>query len=243
MRIHFLVAVSLVGLGLVAACATGVEVGASTSAATVPATTASSTPTSPTRPATSVPPTTLAATSTTSSTSAVTLPPNLSQLELRHDGLGAVSFGDSVDSVMAVLTELFGSPDWDETQISADVDRSVQWDEPFLYLQFTYWDYFDAAPQPPGPMPEGPVFHYYLTESELLATEAGITAGSTVEELRAAYPDVRFDRDCGGESWSFVVDPLAGWPELPIFGLFDGEIEDATTRIIHIGAGWDRSPC
>ena len=169
--------------------------------------------------------------------------PTLAAIQLRADGLGVVDFGESVDSVMAVVAELLGPPDWDEIQISADADRSVRWDNPFLYLQFTYWDYFDAAPDPPEPMPEGPVFHYYLTESNLLATEAGITVGSTVGELAAAYPDVRFDRDCGGESWLFVVDPPDGWLALPIFGLLDGDFEDAATRIIHIGAGWDRTPC
>ncbi|MDH3261581.1 MAG: hypothetical protein OEM84_11500 [Acidimicrobiia bacterium] len=166
--------------------------------------------------------------------------------QLRHDGLGVVSFGESVDSVMAVLTGMLGPPDWEEIQISADTDLSVRWGkdgEELLYLQFTYWGYFDAAPEPPGPMPEGPVFHYYLTESSLFATQTDITVGSTVGDLKAAYRNVRFGKECGSEQWSFVVDPPSGWLQLPIIGLLDGEAEDSATRIIYLGAGWDRSPC
>ena len=165
---------------------------------------------------------------------------------LRHDGLGVVSFGESVDSVIAVLTGLLGPPDWEEIQISADTDLSVRWGkegEELLYLQFTSWDNFDAAPDPPGPTPQGPVFHYYLTKSALFATETGITVDSTVSELATAYPDVRFQTGCYATEREFVVDPPAGWLQLPLWGLLDSEHDHPPTRIVYLGAGWDRTPC
>jgi hypothetical protein len=165
-------------------------------------------------------------------------------LVLRHDGLGVVSFGESVDTVIAVLTDLLGPPDWEEIQISADIDRSVSWDNPDLYLQFTYWDYFGAAPGDPlDPMPEGPVFHYYLTRSTLLATENGLTPSSTVVDLEAAYPDVWFEMYCGGNLPEFLVNHASGQGLYRLFGLLDGDPGDATTRIVYIGSGYDRTPC
>lgn len=247
MRTRLIGAISV--LGLLAACGTGPAVAttefqgesrtqtaiSTTAAAATTTTTSSSTtialPT--TTPTTAIPPTT--ATSVTRA--------DQPTLVLRHDGLGAASFGEPVDSVMEVLAELFGPPDWDEIQISADIDYSVKWDDPYdLYLQFTYWDYFAAAPDPLVPMPEGPVFHYYLAKSSMFATEAGITVGSSVGELEAAYPDVRLDALCD-DPWSFEVDPPGSWLQLPFFGLLDGDPSEAATRILYIGAGWDRTPC
>jgi hypothetical protein len=157
-----------------------------------------------------------------------------------------VSFGEPVGDVMAVLSELLGPPDWEEVQVAADTDLSVRWGEDGaedLYLQFTRWDHFDEAPEPPQPMPEGPVFHYYLTRSELMATDAGITVGSTVADLQSAYPNVRFTSFCADAIREFVLDPPEGWLHLPMWGLLDGEPTEESTRIEYIGAGWDRSPC
>jgi hypothetical protein len=142
-----------------------------------------------------------------------------------------------------VLSGLLGPPDVEEIQIAPDVDRTVQWEEPFLYLQFTSWGHFDAA-DGPDTVPEGPIFHYYLTTSGHYATGTGITQGSTVAQLTAAYPDVVFHQGCGDDLVrEFLVDPATGWPELPIFGLLDGDVDNPETRIVHIGAGWDRNPC
>jgi hypothetical protein len=164
-------------------------------------------------------------------------------LVLRHDGLGAVSFGEPAEEVIAVLAELLGPPDIVESQNAPEVDVSVQWNHPFLYLQFTYWDYFDAAPQPPESMPAGPVFHYYLVKSGDYATEAGIAVGDTVGDLESAHPSVRFGHDCDSSDSTFVVDPPDGWLQLPMWGLLSGESSSDETTIEYIGAGWDRSPC
>ncbi len=233
MLIRLVVAVSM--LVLLATCGSG------------PDPTSDQTQTPASTVATVEPPPTVRSTTTTVTTtttkSSTTVTADQPRLVLRHDGLGVVSFGDSVDSVMYILTELLGPPDVDEIQIAAEVDRSVWWDNPSLYLQFTSWDYFSAATDSPRPMPEGPVFHYYLTESDLFETETGIKVGSTVGELEAAYPDLRFGKPCDDELWSFFVDPSDGWLVLPIFGLLDGDLEETATRIVHIGAGWDRTPC
>jgi hypothetical protein len=185
---------------------------------------------------------------TTSGASTTTTSPSPgSVLVLRNDGMGVVTFGQSVGEVIPVLTPLLGPPDWEETQQSADIDLSVQWGESgeeFLYLQFTTLDHFDVAPELRGQMAVGPVFHYYLTRSNLLATEAGITVGSTVGELSSAHPEVQFTYgSCDGDEWEFVLDPPDGWPELPMWGLLDGDPGRPTTRIEYVGAGWDRSPC
>jgi hypothetical protein len=162
---------------------------------------------------------------------------------LRHDGLAVATFGQPVGSVMAVLAGLLSPPDSEEVQVSAEVDRTVQWDDPFLHLQFTSWDHFGGGAGP-DPVPEGPIFHYYLTTSDRFATEASVTAGSTVAQLTAAYPDAEFHTACGGDlPRDFLVDPPAVWPQLPSFGLIDGDVENPETRIAYIGAGWDRSPC
>ena len=195
-------------------------------------------------------------TSTTATTQLTTTTPTTTAdgptIVLRHDGLGVVSFGEPVDTVMEVLTGLLGPPSWDEIQQSPEIDRSVAWGgdgEEILYIQFTYWDYFardGTAPEPPGPMPEGPVFHYYLTKSGQFATEAGITIDSPVSDLVAAYPGLRTGEDCAGAgNMEFHVHPPDPevWLALPIFGLLDGELDDQTTRIVYIGAGWDRTPC
>ncbi len=210
---------------------------------TEPMTQPRATPTTATTNTTAVPPCTTT-TSSTAPTTTTTQAPAAPALVLRHDGLGLVSFGESVASVMADLTEVLGPPDWEEIQISADLDFSAAWGpdgDEFLYLQFTYWGYFDAAPPPPGPMPEGPVLHYYLTKSDALATEAGITVGSNVADLVAAYPNVHFDLGCAENE--FMLDPTTGWLRLPMWGLLDGEADNSATRIVYIGAGWDRSPC
>ncbi len=176
----------------------------------------------------------------TSSTVSTSVPaPTEHSLVLRHDGLGVVSFGQQVDTVVEVLTELLGPPALQSVQVSPDVDRDVQWDEPFLYLQFTSW-VGDVVPKDPD---RGPIFHYYLTTSDRLATDRGITAGSTVIELEIAYPDVLFHNPCDDPTPGFLVDPGSEWPRLPIFGLLDGDSDDPEARIVHIGAGLDRTPC
>jgi hypothetical protein len=67
--------------------------------------------------------------------------------------------------------------------------------------------------------------------------------GLGAAELETAYPDVAFHRGCGDLVREFLVDPAGGWPQLPLFGLLDGDTDNPETRIVHIGAGWDRTPC
>jgi hypothetical protein len=236
MRTRLILLVATVAL--LAAC--GAESGPSgrTSASTTPPT-AGVTTTLPPAPITSA--TTITATTTTTSTTSTTVAPEPElPLVLHPDGLGVVSFGESVDDAMEVLTDLLGPPDWDEIQQSAEIDRAVQWYGVGLYVQFTTWDHFDVTP--PHPVADGPVFHYYLTESDQLATAESIGVGSTLAELEAAYPNVRYEKPCD-DQWSFAVDDPSGWIGYRLFGLFDGELNDPATRIVHVGAGLDRTPC
>lgn len=199
--------------------------------------------TSSTAPATS---TTTSATTTTvapsSTSTGLEAPVGLEAVVLLHDGLDIVSFGQSVDEVMAVLTAMLGPPDWEEIQGGADTDLSVSWDDPFLYLQFTDFDVYRVDPESPD-TPPGPVFHYYLTKSDFFATQEGIRVGTAVESLKQAHPDMSFERPCDGESWQFIIEPPQAWPQAPMFGLLDGDPDLAGTRITYIGAGLDRTPC
>jgi hypothetical protein len=76
-------------------------------------------------------------------------------LVLRHDGLGAVSFGDPVDDVMAILTEQFGAPTRDDLyespfEVPADWDRGDRGPSAchvgttgnvcFDYIRFVWWE-------------------------------------------------------------------------------------------------------
>lgn len=125
---------------------------------------------------------------------------------LRHGGLNVVSFGEQVDTVVEILSELLGPPDFESVQVSPDVDRDVRWDEPFLYLQFTSW----VSNVVPKDSVRRPVFHGYWTTSDRFATDAGVTVGSTVTELEASGSDVVFTTRAMASrrsSWSY---PAAG---------------------------------
>jgi hypothetical protein len=81
--------------------------------------------------------------------------PATSELVLRHDGLGEVSFGDPADEVMAVLVEHFGAPNHDELHESPfaiplgwhGADRgpdachvATHGNICFDYLRFAWWE-------------------------------------------------------------------------------------------------------
>lgn len=139
------------------------------------------------------PPTTISPLSTTSapSTSAPatapdtssTLPPAPSAPEvvLEPDGLGVVAFGDPADVVVTRLGEALGPPVDDRALGSCptgEADRLVQFAELGVILagkgeaeRFVAWDLGLAS----GAFPE-------------LRTAEGVGVGSTLAELRAAYP-------------------------------------------------------
>lgn len=126
--------------------------------------------------------TTMAAPSTTPAPSSTTATTAASpEVVLGPDGLGVVVFGDPADAVVTRLGELLGPPLDDRALGSCptgEADRLVQFAELAVVLagqgadqRFVAWDVGLAS----GGVPA-------------LRTAEGIGVGSTVAELRAAYP-------------------------------------------------------
>lgn len=116
---------------------------------------------------------------TTTGSTTSTLPSS-SAVALEPDGLGVVAFGDEASDVLATLSALLG-PTTDDGPLpacpSGELDRQVQFAELSVLVatfdgmeRFVAWD---LGP-PSGALPR-------------LATAEGITVGSTLAQLRAAY--------------------------------------------------------
>ncbi len=190
----------------------------------------------PAAPTTSTAATSPATTSTTTSTAAS---PPVGELVLLSDGLGVVSFGDPIDTVLPVLEQALGRSPTGDTTDTGDLPfgyggrnttvRVVRFDG--LGLVFTDWPYFR----------DDGVVHLVAwgvgsTGAVDLATPEGIKPGSTVEDLRAAYGDrllIPPERDeCTG-SWHFFVDTSA----FGLMGTLDGPPSDPQSSAIGISAG------
>jgi hypothetical protein len=160
-------------------------------------TTSSSTATTSTT--TTVKPTTTSSTSTTtttttSTTTTTTVAPT-PVLSLRDDGLGEARFGTDADAVVEFVNSLLGDPTTDSGWVPAAGQfgscpgtevRGVSWRD--LTLMFG-----DASTVTSG-RPHffayvyGPAFARTGIDPPGLQTVAGIGIGSTVAQLRAAYP-------------------------------------------------------
>jgi putative cell wall-binding protein len=125
-------------------------------------------------------------------------PPPPPPVVLRTDGLGAVRFGDNLESVAAAMTERYGTPTYDSQwmpmlniQLCPHAEgRILEWGR--LGLIFGRGG--------TGDVPDGLViWQYALPQPQFdpgypdLSTVSGIRLGSTTAQLRAAYPDVGFD--------------------------------------------------
>jgi hypothetical protein len=134
---------------------------------------------------------------------------------LESIGLGVATFGEPADTVVAALTALLGEP----TEDTGFVDpfligtcatnelRRVSWDSLSVlfgdngtpgsrqFFSYAYGDVTDLAAEPVG-----------------LLTPAGIGIGTTVADLRSAYPEVVVQEGEEGlfESSFFVDETLAG---------------------------------
>jgi hypothetical protein len=114
---------------------------------------------------------------------------------LGRDGLGLAGFGAPADEAIAAATAVVGPPDTDSGWVdplsinscAGTVSRNVSWGDLYLYFSdesgvasderhffaYSYGSVADLETTPEG-----------------LATAEGIGLGTTVEFLRAAYPDV-----------------------------------------------------
>lgn len=245
-----LVLVAVVGCGTttdtletsVTAPTTSAAVSSSTSDAAATTTTiATTTTTSTSAPSTSTS-TTLAA---TTSTSAVP-DPGLG-IVLSADGLGVVSFGDPMDEVLTVLSDLVGAPSAEDVVDPAFSDatsgfgyyRGVYWREQVsLYVEFVDWD-IDMNPL------DGPEFSYWATGSPLQTAE-GIGPGTPWREAAEIYGD-RAETSPEGcvDWWYFFIDrgDNTGLPfYLTLHGVLDGDPSLPETSVTWMAAGREAFP-
>jgi peptidoglycan hydrolase-like protein with peptidoglycan-binding domain len=134
-------------------------------------------------------------------------------LVLASDGLGAVSFDDPADEVLAVLTATLGSPGRD--MVSTELDcalaieqtRSVSWESVGMSVLFTDWPgAYNLTPAPLhfaswtlSPQPAAEV---------ALTTSDGIEIGSTASEVRSLPNSSPLIPDVG--QWGFAVSDGSG---------------------------------
>lgn len=138
------------------------------------------------------------------STTKATTTSSVAAIVLATDGLGVVSFGASAEGAIALLSDILGLPTQDtgyETDTPCSgAHRSVTWqieapgaggvatalalhftDDGRSASEFTDYSYWRSFPS------EAP-----RDARGLLETPEGITVGSSVTEVRAAYPGIEF---------------------------------------------------
>ncbi|HQZ34449.1 MAG TPA: hypothetical protein PK020_08485 [Ilumatobacteraceae bacterium] len=174
----------------------------STTTTTIPATT------------TTVAPTTTSTTSTT--TTSTTMPPattttiaKVKGLPLSASGLGDALFDADADGVVDYVNSILGIPTTDSGWVDATANgigcpgtviRFVDWNDLSLFFtdDLTAIDHFAAYTY-------GPAFGANISPYGL-ATDAGIGVGSSVAELRAAYPTVNIAPEDEFSGPSFQIE-------------------------------------
>jgi hypothetical protein len=227
------------------------EIDASTSTVAPPPVVVSMTSTVPVTTSTSTSPTstTVPLISTTSTVGAVSAE---SAIVLSVDGLGVVSFGDSMDDALPILTDLLGPPISDEVHTDTWGEDSPigylryvrWWSSVKLSLQFIDWD-INLAPL------DSPVLSYWgAGPGEIpLKTPDGVGPRTPWAEAAKIYGDrtslSQASEECGA-GWSFVIDGGAGanipGTDLPLHGMLDGDPDDPETSITWMGAGREAFP-
>jgi hypothetical protein len=156
--------------------------------------------------------------------------------EIRNDGFGPLRFGDPVDDAMRILDMALGMPEWEGTFApeACGPNFSARWETAGLSVQAQFVDsvldgYDVARPWSDGPSP---------------VTSAGIGAGSTVDQLLAAYPDAQLieSSEIGwryklGESNEFGTRPIEFY--IDTWSPFD---DPAAVRIQWINVGTCNTP-
>lgn len=222
-------------LGLFSAAAL-LAVGCSDESSSADTTTTAAVTTTSVAPATTVPttvaPTTTSSTTSTSMLSPVTTTtiPKVKGLQLSSAGLGNALFDADADGVIDYVNSILGIPTTDSgwvdplatgTACPGTEIRFVDWNDLSLFFtddvtairHFAAYTYGQAF---------GPIISPFG-----LATDAGIGVGSTVAELRAAYPDVNV----------FPADDITGAGfeiEAGLVGFLTGT-EDTDTILSFVG--------
>jgi hypothetical protein len=216
-----------------AACSNGGEDEADTVPEITLITTTTEAP--PPTEATTTTTTTTTTTSTTTTTTTTTVAPTTTQdpgldIDLRIDGIGSALFGAEPEGVIAFLSRLIGPPTADTGYVNpfeigpcgGTQLRLVSWG--VLTLQFG-----DASVVTEGPLH---FFAYtYGREDSIggepvgLETPEGITVGSRVVDLRAAYPNVQLLPEDDFFPAQFIVSDN-------LRGLMTGLGDDDTVTVI-----------
>lgn len=174
-------------------------------------TTSSTTSTEPSTTTTSATSTTMpesTTTSSTTSTTTTTIPP----LVLEPDGIGGVAFGATPDETITYATATLGPADRDTGWVDSFSEfgtcpppevRGVQWGESPSGFGHSFTLLFTKAPTTHKPDGGEHLFGYdYYGGDLVLATETGMTVGTTLAAARAMYPTIEIDES----PW----DPIAG---------------------------------
>lgn len=214
-------------------------------------------------------------TTTTVASTTTTATEQTDGLVLRGDGLGSVSIGDPMDDGMATLTDLLGIPSgdrvveapfgeegemgggtmacWTATGTTCiDYLRVVSWDAVGLFAVFSDWIESDPAGEDwePAPAPRNLRGYAYFGGPDhlVLATEGGVTIGSTVDDLVEAYGgNLRFSFDqCAFNVAGFEAVAPAGngghdghnsGADWGLWGELSGVPDEAETVVTSIGGG------
>jgi hypothetical protein len=168
----------------------------------------------------------------------------VSAIVLHGDGLGVVSFGDRMDDVLAILTDLLGPPTFDEvhTDVMTRFDvsgeaipfgyyRRVGWSPPGLGLEFVDWD-VSGAPL------DRPVFTYWAADGPLRTAE-GVGPGSLRADMAEVYGDDAraWSEDCGEYSGTMYFFSVRRDDELRYSGWLTDDPTDPTTLVELMEAG------
>ncbi len=214
-----LLATALLVLG---ACGSGSSDSAATT--TPPEVTLLSTTTTSTTTSTSTTTTTTSTTTTTTTTTSTTLPPEttttvdpmIDALLLGAEGIGSATFGSDPEGVVSYVTTLLGSP----TQDTDWVDPLTLGPCPGEELRLVSWGALVLEFGDQSTVATGRRHFYsyqYGVDGEVgvppigLVTGQGVTTGSPVSELVAAYPEVVLNEEDEFISANFYVnDDLRG---------------------------------
>jgi hypothetical protein len=208
-------------------------------AVTVPPTT----PTTPAPAATAAP----AASSTTSSTvlettttstvaeTTTTIDPAAQALVLSGNGVGTSEFGADPDAVISTVTSVLGEP----TNDTGWIDPLSVGACPGTEIRLVDWGVLSLVFGDASEITEGRrhfLAYYYGSAGEVggapagLVTDAGITTGSRVADVKAAYPGVTLNpEDDFTSPFFYVSDSLRGF--------LTGIDDDSTVTVILGGMG------
>jgi hypothetical protein len=190
-----------------------------------------------------IPASTSTSTSTTSTTTSTTTPAttttevdaSVQELVLSGTGIGAAEFGADPDGVVSYIGSFLGKP----TSDSGWIDPASVGGCPGTELRLVDWGALTLLFGDVSQVVQGRRHfssYTYGVDGEVgaapagLTTERGITVGSRVVDLKAAYPGVKLNPQDDFTAPSFYVDDN-------LTGFLTGITDDSTVTVIRGGIG------